>query len=596
MDTPMMIVFGLLLFTILMLLLDVLRIDLIALIVMLTLGWTRVLSAQETFAGFSSNAVIAMISVMMMSHGLSKTGVVDGFTYWLVEKSGNDKKKIMLFLSLAAGLLSGVMITVGVAAIFLPVVLRVARSQKIQVSELMMPMGFASILGANLTMVGSAPLILLNDLLVSEGMTEYGLLAVFPVGILLLVTGLMYFWIGGSRLLPQKSNGITELTEQEQWMEKLSICRNIEYYQIPSASPLHGKTIESSELWKKYPVHIVAIKEGDQVIWAPWRETQLLAGQFLAIQGQASTVTDFARKHYLEKIEAKKQFPSLADSETAGFVEIMIPPRSPIEGKTLREISFRKRYAVEPLMIFRQGEKVEKDLSDYQLQQGDTLVVHGEWNHIEEMDDRDHFLVITSYEKKSQVLNKSWVAVVCLVMAVWLTIMGIPVSMAFLTSAVLMVLSGVFSIEEAYRVVDWKVVFLLAGLIPLGNAMQKTGAAEWLAEQVIRGIQGGPPSLLLISVAVMASFFSLFMSNVGAVVILVPLVTSMAALEGVDPRPMALLAAVCASNSFMLPTHQVNALLLSPGGYRNMDFVKAGGGMTLLYIMVTVVVFRLFLV
>ncbi len=159
-----------------------------------------------------------------------------------------------------------------------------------------------------------------------------------------------------------------------------------------------------------------------------------------------------------------------------------------------------------------------------------------------------------------------------------------------------MILLGVLKITEVYQVVDWKVIFLLAGLIPLGSAMQKTGAAEWLADQVIRTIQGGPPILLLFSVAFIASFFSLFMSNVGAVVVLVPLVTSMAALEGLDPRPVALLAAVCASNSFMLPTHQVNALILSPGGYRNADFIKAGGGMTFIYIIVTVMIFHFFMV
>ena len=208
----------------------------------------------------------------------------------------------------------------------------------------------------------------------------------------------------------------------------------------------------------------------------------------------------------------------------------------------------------------------------------------------------EDFLVITPYERNTQVQGKTWIAVACLAAAVILTLIGAPVAMAFLSGAVLMVLTGVEKISEAYQAVDWKVIFLLAALIPLGTAMQKTGAAEWLANHIMRSIQGGPPIFLLISVALIASFFSLFMSNVGAVVVLVPLVSNMAFIAGLDPRPVALLAAVCASNSFMLPTHQVNALLLSPGGYRNADFMKAGGGMTGIYLIVVVIVFQLFFV
>ncbi|RQD69436.1 MAG: SLC13 family permease [Tindallia sp. MSAO_Bac2] len=596
MDASMMIVFGLLLFTMLMLVLDILRVDLIALLVMLTLGWTGILTTQETLSGFSSNAVIAMISVMMMSHGLSKTGLIDRLSQRMVKKIGTGKKKIVFSISLIAGVLSGIMITVGVAAIFLPVVLRISRKQKIPASDLMIPMGFGAILGANLTMVGSAPLIVLNDLLVSEGMESYGLMAVFPVGAVLLLSGLVYFWFGGEVLLPQKQGKAEQESYQEKLMKHLDLCGNIEFYQIPEHSSLCGKTVEESGMWVENHLHLLGINGKEGTTCAPWRDTRLQAGQFLAIQGQEESVQGFARQYNLKKVKAKNRFPYLSDPESSGFVEIVIPPRSQIAGKTLREFGLRKRYAVEPLMLFSRGERIEEDFSDYRIQQGDTMVVYGLWDHMEELNESEDFLVITPFAKKTQLPGKTWIAVACLVIAVALTLMGAPVSMAFLTGAVLMILLGVLKITEVYQVVDWKVIFLLAGLIPLGSAMQKTGAAEWLADQLIRTIQGGPPILLLFSVAFIASFFSLFMSNVGAVVVLVPLVTSMATMEGLDPRPVALLAAVCASNSFMLPTHQVNALILSPGGYRNADFIKAGGGMTFIYILVTVMIFHFFMV
>ncbi len=596
MEASMMMVFGLLVFTILMLVLDILRIDLIAILVMLTLGWTGILTAQETFSGFSSNAVIAMIAVMMMSHGLSKTGVIDRLSQRIVERVGAEKKKIVFFVSLIAGILSGIMITVGVAAIFLPVVLRISRKQKIPASDLMIPMGFGAILGANLTMVGSAPLIVLNDLLINEGMESYGLLAVFPVGAALLLSGLLYFWFGGKAFLPERSDQLHKQSYQEKLMENLDLCRNIEYYRIPESSSLHGKTVEESGIWKEHNLHLLGINANEGITCAPWRGTRLYTGQFLAIQGEEESVGSFASEYDLEKATAKNLFPYLRDPESSGFVEVVVPPRSQIAGKTLREFALRKRYAVEPLMLFRQGERIEEDFSDYRIRQGDTLVLHGLWDHIEELNESEDFLVITPFGKSTQVPGKTWIAVACLGAAVILTLIGAPVSMAFLTGAVLMVLLGVLKIAEAYQSVDWKVIFLLAALIPLGTAMQKTGSAEWMADHIMRTIQAGPPVLLLIAVALIASFFSLFMSNVGAVVVLVPLVTNMAIIAGLDPRPVALLAAVCASNSFMLPTHQVNALLLSPGGYRNADFMKAGGGMTLIYLIVVVVMFYVFFV
>jgi di/tricarboxylate transporter len=171
---------------------------------------------------------------------------------------------------------------------------------------------------------------------------------------------------------------------------------------------------------------------------------------------------------------------------------------------------------------------------------------------------------------------------------------GASISLAFFTGAIAMILTRVLTIQEAYNAIEWKVVFLLAGLIPLGVAMQKTGAAAFLAEKVMSLVQGGHPMLILLTVAVLCTLFSLFMSNVGAIVVLAPLVMSMAQIGGLDPRPLALMAAVCAANSFILPTHQVNAFLMSSGGYRNADYIKAGSGITLLFLVIVVPLFYFF--
>jgi di/tricarboxylate transporter len=264
-------------------------------------------------------------------------------------------------------------------------------------------------------------------------------------------------------------------------------------------------------------------------------------------------------------------------------------------GQTIRQFSLRKRYAVEPVMMFSKGEETRGDSSDRQIFPGDTMIVYGLWKNISDLKTNSDFVVATPFTvEKKQNPSRFWGAALCFLCAIGLAMTGAPISLAFFTGAIAMVLTRVLTIQEAYQAIEWKVVFLLAGLIPLGVAMQKTGTAAFLAERVMSLVQGGHPALILLTVAVLSTLFSLFMSNVGAIVVLAPLVMSMAQIGGLDPRPLALMAAVCAANSFILPTHQVNAFLMSSGGYRNADYLKAGGGMTLLFLVVVVPVFYLF--
>ncbi|MCA1789833.1 MAG: anion permease, partial [Thioalkalivibrio sp.] len=303
----------------------------------------------------------------------------------------------------------------------------------------------------------------------------------------------------------------------------------------------------------------------------------------------------FALAYGLAHQEKDYRLPNLDDPRRAGFAEVVIPPRSEMVGRTIRQFSLRKRYAVEPVMMFSKGEEVRGDFSDREIFPGDTIIVYGLWEKLRDLKQSADFVVATPFAvEKKQSSAKSWVAAVCFLCAIGLAMTGAPISLAFFTGAIAMVLARALTIQEAYQAIEWKVVFLLAGLIPLGVAMQKTGTAAFLAEKVMSLVQGGHPALILLTVGVLSTLFSLFLSNVGAIVVLAPLVMSMAQIGGLDPRPLALMAAVCAANSFILPTHQVNAFLMSSGGYRNADYLKAGGGMTILFLAVVVPVFYFF--
>jgi len=572
---------------------DILRIDLIALLCLLALAWTGVLEPGETLSGFSSNAVIAMLSVMIMGRGVAKTGVMDRFAQFAVRIAGAKKQKIIAVISASAGLLSGIIQNIGAAVLFLPSILKVSRRLNISASSLIMPIGFAAILGGNLTMVGSGPLILVNDFLTSASLEPFGFFAVTPAGIILLAGGIVFFYIAGNLVLPRRARGKNEKSSQQQIIQTWELPDTIAHYTIPAGSSLNGKTIEETGIWEKYRLNVLAIGNKKVLEYAPWRNTTFKNGEIIALLGEVSNVSRFAADFGLDLKKKPGPLESLNNPGAAGFAELIVPPRSGLAGESLRNYAMRRRYGVEPLILYHQGGKVEGDFSDIPVTPGDTFIVHGTWNKLAELKKGNDFIVVIPLEAETGQRSGAPIALACFALAIGLTFAGLPISISFLTGAVAMVLGRVLNMEEAYHAVDWKVVFFLAGLIPLGVAMLKTGAAAYLAGQVMNVIQGTHLLVMLLAVAIMGTVFSLFMSNVAATVILAPLVINMAQISGYDPRALVLLAAVAAGNSFILPTHQVNALLKTPGDYSNSDYLKAGGGMTIVFLIVVVAVFYL---
>ena len=594
MDTQILIVLAILAVTVILLTFDVFRLDIVALLCLLALGWSGVLSPGEALSGFSSQAVIAMLAVMIMSRGIAVTGLMDRFARNLSRRVGTHRRRTIAILSGAIGLLSGLIQNIGAAAMFLPGALGVSRRSRIPVASLIMPIGFAAILGGTLTMVGSGPLILTNDLLSHARLAPYGLFSVTPVGLALLAAGILYFVFFGEFVLPVRESSVAGASPQQKLIEALHVPHHIRHYVIPQESPLVGKTSEQCGAWDEYGINFLSLSRKRGVIYAPCRDTRFAAGHGVAILGEEENILRFAREFTLTPRHNPGEGSGLGDPARSGFAEVIIPPRSEMVGQSLREYSLRRRHEVEPVMLISRGEEIHGDFSDHHMESGDTLVVFGLWEKIGDLGAGNDFVVATPFKVEKTRKGKSLTAALCFLFAVGLALSGSSIAVAFLTGAVAMVVTGVLGIEEAYRAVEWKVVFLLAGLIPLGFAMQKSGAAEFLATAVMGKISGMPSVVLLLAVALLATLFSIFMSNVGAVVVLAPLVISMAEIGGLDPRPLVLLAAVCAANSFVLPTHQVNALLMSAGGYRNRDYLRAGGGMTVAFLLIVVPLFYLF--
>ena len=588
MDISIIIVIIILVATVVMLIFELVRIDVVAIISMLALGWSGMVSPEEMISGFSSNAVIAMMAVMIMGRGIARTGLMNRFSRKVVKKAGNQRKRIIGFMSLAIGMISGFILNIGAAVLFLPSILDAARRSKLPASYLTMPIGFAAILGGSLTMIGYGHLIIINDLLNNAGLEPYHLFSVTPIGLLLLISGILLFYFFGKRLLPYSKTPDKHFSEQEKLIETLEITGNIRYFSIPENSSLHGMSTEGSGIWSNYNVNIIGITDGKDMIYAPWRENKFRSGQTLALLGREENISRMVSDYSLIPKPPLQNFTRLNDPLESGFAEVIFRPRSEAIGKKFRNYAFRRKFAVEPLRLLSNGREMRGDFSDHIISPGDIMFVYGLWENIREVKDTVDFVVTTPFNAPEKDYSKTYIAILGFIFSIGLTVAGFPISMAFFTGAAAMILMRVLSIQQAYQSIDWKVIFLIAGLIPLGIAMQNTGTAVFLAEQIMSLLSGSHPISLIFTIGIISTILSLIMSNVGAIVVLVPLVIGMAEIGDMDPRPLVLMAAVCVSNSFILPTNQVNALLMTAGGYRNKDYFKAGGALSLLFLAVTI--------
>jgi len=606
---------GILLLTIYLFAFEVVGVDVAAVTVMVLLGLTTLLApymglkeglvdTSHLFDGFASNAVISIIAVMIIGAGLDKTGLMSKVAAFILKVGGTSEGRIIPIISSTVGIISSFMQNVGAAALFLPVVSRISARSGLPMSRLLMPMGFCAILGGTVTMVGSSPLILLNDLILTSNqslpadqqMQTWGLFSVTPVGLVLVFTGIVYFVLAGRFVLPvTKSESSTSGSDPMKYIQELyGLNYSLSEIVVLEDSPLIGKTLDDIE--SKYGVRVIASKrQGEDQRFGPGsvaRDIEFSAGMVLGIVASPENVKKLADDFKLKQRTELRTFSEALATTKSGIAEVVIPPSSSLVGKSARDVWLRKSYGLALIGLHRNGETLREgdDIRNMPLAGGDTLVVHTGWDALARLESsRDFVVVTTEYPKEEARPQKLVPALVFFGIALFLVLFtDIRLSVALLTGAVGMILSGVIKVEEAYLAVSWKTVFLLASLIPLGVAVEGSGTAKWIAEQTL-SVMGEDPQIWVVQtvIAVLATFFTLVMSNVGATVLLVPLAVNIALqIPGANPAVFALTVAIATSNSFLIPTHQVNALIMGPGGYRVPDFMKAGGIMTVLFLVV----------
>jgi len=609
-----------LILTIYLFVFEIVGVDVAAATIMVLLGLTSLLApfmgleqglvdTKHLFDGFSSNAVISIIAVMIIGAGLDKTGIMSKVASFILNVGGTSETRIIPIISSTVAVISSFMQNVGAAALFLPVVSRISARSGLPLSRLLMPMGFCAILGGTMTMVGSSPLILLNDLILTSNkalpaaqqMETWSLFSVTPVGLALIFTGIIYFVIAGRFVLPSAAmiDGSTGSDTMSYFRDVYGLNYDLFEVVVPSDSPIVGKQLDDVEHSARIRI-VAALRASDDLRVGPEslaRDIGIEAGTVLGILAAPKNLKAFVDQFNLKQRNDIESFTDALSSTKAGIGEIVIPPGSSLIGKSARDVWMRKVYGIAVVALHRDAETLREGdgIRDLPLRAGDTLVVHTSWDALSRLrKDRNFVVVTTEYPHEESRPHKVGYALFFFSVALGLVLFtDLRLSVALLTGAIGMVLSSVLSIEEAYEAVSWKTVFLLASLIPLGLAVETTGTAKWIADQVLAVVGHMPIWVIQTAVAVLATFFTLVMSNVGATVLLVPLAVNIAIGAGADPAVFALTVAIATSNSFLIPTHQVNALIMGPGGYRVSDFMRAGGVMTVLFLIVMMLMMTL---
>jgi len=605
--TPeMILVLGLVGFTMIMLVLEWIRADMVALLVVVVIGLTGLIPADRVFNGFAGNAVIAIIAIMIMGEGLDRAGVLNLTANFVMRMARGAETRLGVVINMVASLFSAVIPSQALAAIMIPVSSRLSARTGVPLSRLLLPMAFCILTATNTTLIANSPLIVLNDLIASANanllpgahtIPKFGLFSVTPVGLALALLGVGYFYFFGRKLLPGHEDERLKVTPgrtESYFAETYGIGGETAELTVTAESPLVGMSIGEAEALHGAPL-ILAIKSGNEARMAPPADHVIWVGSVLGVLGPRELLNQFANNQLCRLSPRMRQLGELFNPTRAGISEVVIPPVSRFIKQTVGELRLRKRFGISVLAINRGDQVLRDDVRAVTLRAGDTVVLHSNWRDLALAAEEKDLVVVTDIPKEEQRPGKIWQAVGFFVMAKCLALFtNLDLSVAMMTGAIAMLLSGVLNMDEAYKAINWKTIFVTACLIPLGWSMDSTGTAAWLAQEVLRYLGDASPYVLQVVLAVLTLLFSQVMSNVGATVMMVPIAISVAVATGGNPSAYALIVAVSSSNTFLLSSgHPALMMVTGPGGYRSKDFLRVGLPLTALVLLVTVVAINL---
>jgi di/tricarboxylate transporter len=562
-----------------------LRVDLIALIVLLVVAITGLVSKNEVFSGFANPAVITIWAVYIVSGGLFKTGVADILGSFILRLSGTGEARLIAVIMLVCGILSAFMNNVGAVAVLMPAVIGISNQTKIPVSKLLIPLAFSSLLGGTMTLIGTPANILAQGILVESGLPSFGFFEITPIGAIVLLAGIIYMVLIGRHLLPVR------VTASDSQVSK-QLRAYIGEVQVKPQSSLIGKNLYESKLGEEFDLNVLSVYRDGNLISRLHRDFIIEKNDRLILEGTVQNLMT-AQDDLNLSIQTDTDIDLVdLDTEDSYIFEATLSPSSKIDGRTLKEVRFRDRFGFTALAIWRHGEVITKRLRDIPLNFGDSLLLQGPPGRVAALNEGNEFLVLqhVDIEKRGH-KKKAPLAAGIMFLVIALAIfsdLGIATSMVI--GSVLMVLTGCLTMDDAYESIDWRTVFLVGGMLTLGIAMENTGTAQFLADLLLGALGDWGPIALLAGIYLLSALITQPMSNAAAVVLMVPIAVEIALDINVNVLTFVMAVVIGAATSFMTPVgHKANVLVFGPGGYKFFDYTRVGILLTVFLFIVSMI-------
>ncbi|MCH8289315.1 MAG: SLC13 family permease [Candidatus Marinimicrobia bacterium] len=560
--------------------------DLVAMLMLAALLLFKFITPEEAVSGFSNSATITIGAMFILSAGLIHTGVVDYLGVIAEKRISKTNIGLMLFILVIAGGASAFINNTAVVAVFLPVIIKISKERGISPSKFLIPLSYAAILGGSMTLIGSSTNILVSSIAKDNGLAEFKMFEFTNVGIVLFAVGGLYLIAFAFRLLPDRA-GTGDLTKNyrmHRYLAEVTVTEN---------SGMIGKSLTEKKIAETYDINVLEIIRGDEKIWRQLGSTPIRSGDILLMRGSVQNIIKFSERESLQTLGEAELGDEDLQGEDVILADAIIAPNSKLIGYTVKEINFRQRYGAFVLAVQSHGRTIRDKIGRIPLHFGDSLLIQGSPNALRNLQNNRDFLVMEELKLEKFRTDRALVALGIIALVVISAALEIfPIMVAAILGAVAMVITGCINIKEAYSNIDWMVIFLLAGMIPMGIALEKSGLAALAAGGLLDLLGGSSPVFILSALYIGTVLLSSILSNNATAIVIAPIAISMAAALGVNPKPFLMAIMFGASTSLITPIgYQTNTLVYGPGRYKFFDYFKVGLPLNLIaWVLITLLV------
>jgi len=577
------------------------RLDTVALLVVLALMLSRVLTIRESLSGFGDPVVIMMAGLLVVGETLTRTGIAYNIGSWMAKVGGTSETRLIVLLMVVVGLLGSVMSSTAVVAIFIPVVLNIAGRTNINASRILLPLCYAALISGMMTLIATTSNLIANAELSKAGFEDFNFFSFTPIGLSILAAGVLYMMTLGRRLMPgdRVSPPKSTVRTMQELLEEYGLYGRAQQLRVPEDSPLAGQSLAESQFSTRFGVRVYILERserfGKKPLPTPGPDTVIHADDVLIVRDNPEAVKQLVNEAKLQPQPTSEQDRERWAQEL-GIATVLIHPQSQLVGSTMKEVDFTSRYGTEVLAVRRKDKILKDDFLDHKLEFGDALLIAGPWAKIGLLQASAHdFVVLALPVEIDQVAPSRDRAPVAISIVVGMVLLSafevVPVVVAVLLAALAAVFTRCLSMDAAYRSIHWSSLVLIAGMLPIATALQKTGGIELITNGLISGVGSSDPIKMMSALFVLTAGIGMFLSNIATAVLVVPIAVQAAQMMGISPYPLVMTVAIAASSPFAssFATPAIT-LVVPPGNYRFGDFLKVGLPMLIITWAVTMIV------